>query len=359
MAAEDRTAPEIRATPETVTAEWLTAVLHHAGHDGVVAAFEAIRVGTGQVGQNVRFALRYAAGSGPASIVGKFASDDPASRQTGIALQNYLKEVRFYETLQPTLDIRTPTPLLARIDPQTHDFVIMMEDLAPAEQGDQIRGCGADEAAVAVVEAARLHGPRWNDPALAEIEWLGSRDPAEGAASVRGLWDAVFEPFLARYAGRLTEEECALARALGARFDAYVAPRPGPRTVTHGDYRLDNMLFGGPAPLTVVDWQSPGLGNGTADVAYFLGTALEPALRRSIEDALLREYVAVLHGYGIDYDLETCRTDYRRASFAGLVMAVIASMIVGQTDRGDEMFMTMARRSAAMAQELDALSLLS
>jgi hypothetical protein len=39
-------------------------------------------------------------------------------------------------------------------------------------------------------------------------------------------------------------------------------------------------------------------------------------------------------------------------------MAVLASMIVGQTERGDEMFMTMYRRSAAMALDLDALSLL-
>ena len=51
------------------------------------------------MGQNIRFALDYETGAGPATVVGKFASDDPASRQTGIALQNYLKEVRFYREL--------------------------------------------------------------------------------------------------------------------------------------------------------------------------------------------------------------------------------------------------------------------
>ncbi len=39
-------------------------------------------------------------------------------------------------------------------------------------------------------------------------------------------------------------------------------------------------------------------------------------------------------------------------------MAVIASMIVAQTARGDDMFMVMARRSADMALELDALKTL-
>ena len=50
---------------------------------------------------------------------------------------------------------------------------------------------------------------------------------------------------------------------------------------------------------------------------------------------------------------------HRRYSFAGLVMAVVASMIVGQTDRGDHMFMAMAQRSAVMARELEGLALLS
>jgi len=39
-------------------------------------------------------------------------------------------------------------------------------------------------------------------------------------------------------------------------------------------------------------------------------------------------------------------------------MAVIASMIVGQTDRGDDMFMAMANRSAQMAIDLASLDLL-
>ena len=38
-------------------------------------------------------------------------------------------------------------------------------------------------------------------------------------------------------------------------------------------------------------------------------------------------------------------------------MAVLASMLVGQTDRGDEMFMAMANRSGRMALDLDALAL--
>ncbi|MCH2099336.1 MAG: hypothetical protein MK142_13190, partial [Pseudomonadales bacterium] len=100
-------APEIRGAPGDIDAGWLTAALRHAGHDVEVASVSQGNVGTGQVGQNVRFELTYARGEGPRSVVGKFASDDPVSRQTGVSLLNYLREVRFYQELDPTLDIRT------------------------------------------------------------------------------------------------------------------------------------------------------------------------------------------------------------------------------------------------------------
>lgn len=352
-------APSICSAPKAVTSDWLSRVLVHAGHDCEVSDFDAANVGTGQVGQNVRFTLRYGRGTGPASIVGKFASDDPESRQTGIALLNYLREVRFYQELAPTLDIQTPKMLFTDIDPETHDFVLMMEDLAPARQGDQLRGCGADEAALALAELSRLHGPRWNDPALLGIEWLGGTGEEDGGAMMRGLWDNVFPGFLARYEQRLGAIELECARELSTRMDRYTGRRVGPRTVTHGDYRLDNMMFGGPYPLAVVDWQSPGLGLGTADAAYFMGTGLDAPDRRACERELVLDYHRRLQDYGAaDYGFEDCWLDYRRSSFAGLVMAVVASMIVGQTERGDEMFMTMARRSAAMALDLDGLGAL-
>ncbi|MCC5871368.1 MAG: phosphotransferase [Gammaproteobacteria bacterium] len=347
--------PGICAAPGDVTLEWLQAVLNHAGVEATLSDFSAQGVGTGQVGQNIRFRLRYSSGVGPETIVGKFASDDPESRQTGISLSNYLREVRFYQELGPTLDIQTPRVLFAEINVDTHDFVLMMEDLAPAVQGDQLAGCGEADALLAMGELARLHGPRWDDPTLAEYLWLGVQSD-ESRVMVKGLWDTVFPGFLARYGERLSADHRRLVEVLNDRFGDYLGSGAGPRTVTHGDYRLDNMMFGGPYPIAVVDWQSPGVGLGAADAAYFMGTALDPEVRRGCEQDVLGAYYAELERYGIaNYSFDRCWSDYCRASFAGLVMAVIASMIVGQTPRGDAMFMAMARRSAAMAIDLDAV----
>ena len=88
-----------------------------------------------------------------------------------------------------------------------------------------------------------------------------------------------------------------------------------------------------------------------------LGVGIEP---RAHEDALVRDYHRGLEAAGVTgYDWEQCWTDYRRGTFAGLLMAVAASMLVERTERGDEMFLTMAARHSAHARDLDAAELLA
>ena len=64
------------------------------------------------------------------------------------------------------VDVSRPHCYLAALESGTANVVVVMEDLAPAEQGDQIIGCSVEQATLAVDEAVKLHGPRWGDPAL-------------------------------------------------------------------------------------------------------------------------------------------------------------------------------------------------
>ena len=357
--------PELVSEPEGVTPAWLTEALRASGAlpEGRVAGFTAATVGTGQVGHNVRFALELegAPGAAPRSVVGKFASRDPVSRATGVAQGNYLREVRFYQELARTVDIRTPRCFFADIDPASSRFVLLMEDLAPACQGDQIRGCTVEDAALALRELAALHAPRYADPALARLDWLQRRTP-EGAMLVEALYRSVWPGFLQRFGHALDADAVALMERLGSSLAAWMLSPSGPLTITHGDYRLDNMLFGtaeGGYPLAVVDWQTPSLGFALADASYFLGAGLLPETRRANERDLLREYHRELSARGVrDLSFERCFEDYRRFSFSGVVMAVVASMIVGQSERGDAMFLAMATRHAAHALDLEATKLL-
>ena len=356
--------PALVSDPALVTPEWLTEVLRESGHieaGTTVTTVEGRRVGTGLVGQNIAFSVSYEGGSGPASLVAKLPSPDPVSRATGVALRNYEREVRFYQEIVSTVRIRTPRCYHADIDLDSGDFVLLLEDLSPAVPGDQVAGCTVEEAALAMRELARLHGPRWEDPALEAIDWLSRRN-AESGQQIQGMYQAVWPGFVDRFGDALTPEALALAERLGGSLAAWLADREGPATVTHGDYRLDNMLFGtaeGGYPLAVVDWQTPGHGPGVADAAYFLGAGLPVGDRRAHEDDLLRVYHDALQEEGVsNYSWQQCRDDYRAYTFSGVVMAVVASMIVGQDERGDAMFTAMATRHLAHAIDLRADELL-
>lgn len=351
--------PTICADPANITAPYLTEVLAYAGHDGQVATFDAANVGTGQVGQNVRFQLRYASGTGPASVVGKFASPDPVSRETGVGLNNYLREVRFYQELQPSLDVAVPDLLFTDIDPTSHDFILLMEDLDPAQQGDQLAGCTRAQVITGLTELARLHGPRWNDATLDTLDWL-NRSDADSTAMVNDLYTSLLPGFKERYQSRLSAEFLQVGDTLSEHFLRYLTPPSKNETVVHGDFRLDNLMFDGRRELVVVDWQSPVIGSAGQDVAYFVGTSLEPNDRRGHERALVEHYHRELMRYSpANYTIDDCWRDFRHFSLAGWVMAVIASMIVGQTERGDDMFMVMGQRSAQLALDVDALALLA
>jgi len=353
--------PPLVADPDLVTPQWLTRVLRHSGAIDAatkVSSFEASPIGTGQVGANVRYALSYdrAGPKAPATVVCKFSSRDEASAAAGVAVLTYETEVAFYQDLAHTVDISRPHCHFAEIRSGTADVVLVMEDIAPAEQGDQIAGCTVQQATLAVDEAARLHGPRWGDPTLAELSWLDRGDTTAGIAAMLG---AIWEAFVERYRAALDPVTLEAGPQVAALAPQLLANRSSPRTPVHGDYRLDNMLFaasGADRPLTVVDWQTVQLGAGPSDVAYFLGSAFEPERRRSCErDLLIRYHRALVEDYGVGgYPFDHCWRDYVRSSYGSLLMAVFASMMVGRTDRGDAMFMAMANRSAQMAADLDA-----
>ena len=108
----------------------------------------------------------------------------------------------------------------------------------------------------------------------------------------------------------------------------------------------------------MVDWQTLSLGLGVADVAYFIGGAFEPARRQDVERELLERYRDELGRYGLGYGAEDCWRDYVWGTLHGVIIAVCATMMADQTERGDAMLTLMASRHARHAIDLGALDLL-
>lgn len=343
------TAPDI-PQPDAVTAAWLTERLREAGFPrAAVRALRGEPVGTGQTGKCVRYRLDLAEpGSAPSSLIGKFPSDDPLSRDSAVAMGIYEREVVFYRDLAPRLGISVPRCFHAAVEDDGRRFVILMEDLAPARPGDQLAGCSAEVARAAVLELVGLQAPTWCDAAIAER----FAEPADGFFSdMHGLYSGVLPSFMDRFQARLAGDEADVVRRLGASPQAPLFQAVGlPFCLEHRDYRLDNLLIdetASPPRVTVVDWQGLRVGRPLNDVALCLAGGLDPDVRRAVEADIVRDYHAALVAAGVaDFDRARCWQEYRRASFAGLGLTVIASVAVAQTPRGDAMFTAMARRYA-------------
>lgn len=343
--------------PDDLTCEWLTAAIGA----GPVSGFSFDRIGTGQMSECYRVTLSYAGqADGPASVVLKVAATDPSSRQTGLALGLYEREVRFYADIAPALNPGPVAPCYhAAFDPETGAFDLLLGDATPAVVGDEIRGATAEQATVALTELGRVHGSMLGAAVLDDAEWLNREAPVNQAL-ISGLYAA----FVERYAGLITPEQRNVCERLVESFDAYLADEGAPQRphgLVHGDYRLDNMLFGAEGAdraLTVVDWQTVTRGPAFTDVAYFIGCALPVEQRRAHYDEFLTAYHQAL-GPDAALTLGQVREGVRRQSFFGVMMAIISSMLVERTERGDQMFMTMLDRHCSHVLDTHALDVLA
>lgn len=346
--------------PDDLTAEWLSVAL-----GAPVDSFTVQRIGTGQMSECYRVGLTYRERgaepvAGPGSVVLKVAASDPMSRGTGHALGLYEREVRFYSEIAPRLHGDTPIAHCyhASYQPETGVFTLLLDDAAPAEVGDEIRGATIEDAVLALTNLGRLQAPLVGSAALAEADWLNRETPMNQA-----LLTQLLAGFTERYGEAITPEQRLVCQKLADSFDEYLAAESGPDRVhglVHGDYRLDNMLFGRPGSvrdLTVVDWQTVTWGPALTDLAYFLGCALPTAQRRTHYDDLLAAYHAGL-GPNPPLTLDQVREGVRRQSFFGVMMAIVSSMLVERTERGDRMFMTMLERHSSHVLDTGALDVL-
>jgi hypothetical protein len=342
-----------------LTAEFLSRAL--AGHLGgaTVETVEAERVGTGQVSDTYRLRLTYsgAAQAAPATLIAKVPAADPASRGAARAFRTYEIEASFYAQVAPELPVSLPVCFYAAHDPEPDEYVVLLADLAPAEPGDQLSGLSANDAAAAIGELAALHAAGWNSPDLAALGWLNRSSPAAAELMTTVVTD-LFPGFRERYEGRLEPGTLELIEEFIPQVGSYLSDRNEPRTIVHGDFRADNLLFG-PARPVVLDWQTTSFGSGTSDLSYFLGSSLPVPVRQEHERALVRLYHSILVSREVPLTWADCWDGYRRNTFSGLVMDIIAAMVVQQTARGDEMFAAMASRHAQHALDLDALALVA
>jgi aminoglycoside/choline kinase family phosphotransferase len=359
----------IPKSPDALSADWLTSALCNGGLAGIPTVtsfeYEPIAEGVGFLGKLGRLRLNYAgaAAGAPLTLIAKLPTEDEKSRQLAMAFRFYEREVSFYQEIGSRAGIRVPTLHYGAADPSNGDFVLLLEDLAPARVGDQLQGCTGDQARVAIKAIAECHASWWQSPRLESLAWLPTtNDPIHHFA--QPAFQQCWAPFVQFVGDKLSPAMKRTGEALATKIILMLDGLADmPKTLVHGDYRADNLFFGGTedgSALAVVDWQVSSRGGGTFDVGYFLAGNVSPQVRRAHEMDLLQLYVRTLKEHGVqNFNLDDCLEAYRFATLYCLVYAVIVIGTLDTTNaRGVSLFHTAAERVVTAIADLDAAAVM-
>lgn len=320
-----------------ITPLWLTDVLRSADllrGQTKVQAFEAAPASdVGYVADLQRLTLTYTPPDPalPRTLIAKFTSDEPDPLiATPISGEN---EARFYRTIAPYVRcLRVPTCYYAKLNPNTHVGLILLEDCGDMRVPSLVKGVTRAQAESIVQRFACFHA-RWRkDASPRAIEWLPrvrgySRLPLEG-------WWARYLPEVVRLLPNFHLPKW--FPKLGTRFvrspaTVFEPLSTGNITLIHRDAHAENFLFeasGAAFDFVTLDWELVAQGKGVMDIAYFLLSSVTVADRRAWERDLLYSYHQTLCAGGVQgYDFAACWLDYRRAVFDKFVVTMFATIL--------------------------------
>jgi len=251
------------------------------------------------------------------------------------------------------------------MDQETKHFVLVMEDLKDAQSRDQVMGSTPELTHKAVMALAKLHAKYWGKVDGPDLDWMMDFRNQDMASMVTMSYTAGLPLVLKQLPDSFPGDTLKIAEDLGPKINKIMQdPTDGPRTVVHGDFRTDNLMFGqkpGAPELTVVDWQISGRGLGAFDVGYHTSQSLPVEVRRKIEKDLLKDYHKALLDNGVEgYPFDDCWEHYRISILFGLVYPVIACGGLDlSNERGKVLGQMMLDRSISAIQDLNAGDMLS
>lgn len=348
--------------PGDLTADYLTTVLRAAGvlRSSVVTAADVsmVAAGTGFAGQSAHLRLTYDhAGDGaPAAMFAKLSASDAAVLARLKAFGLYETEAGFYRDLSAEAPLRVPRAYAALYDAESGATLVLLEDIGHLRFGDNVAGASIDDARAALTSLARLQAHYWNSSRLSQCVWL--RTPVQDRVSLAPMLRALGPVWEQRWAATATPVATATARALLARYEAWFDTHlAGPRTLSHGDFRPDNMAFTPEGAMLLFDWQTSRFDAPSRDVAYYLAFALPVELRRQHEAALLALYHQALVDAGVhDYTFDDVRANHRRSVGSAVARMISAgAMLDFSSERGTMLAHAIFSRVAAMAEDHDFL----
>ena len=341
---------------DAVTPGQLTDYLRTHGSlaEASVTSFEYRVIGTGKMGDNARFVLDYdgPCGDAPKSLVAKFPATDEQARAMAGAQGAYYNEVMFYRDLAPGTAMRTPEIYGSELSDDRTEFLLLMEDMSPAEPGSALLGEDHEHCELALAQAAKLAANYYGDDSLAARDHVITPARDDGGEFGQALMEQSWPGFVDRFGHDLTPEAIAFGERYVRGHLHFVNRYQGPKTLVHGDFRNENILFGN-GSATTVDWQTTSESTVLTDAAYFLGGSLETRDRRDWEKSLVEGYRRALDHEGVALGQQECWELYREQAMHGILITVLGASFSTPEERSDKMFLTMIQRHLQHCIDLD------
>ncbi|MFK8021838.1 MAG: phosphotransferase [Pseudomonadales bacterium] len=340
-----------------ISVDYLSSALKASGFlpTGQIESIEYSLIGTGKMGDNARLSISYqnAPATAPSTVIAKLPAGDEQARAMAGAQGAYYNEVMFYRELAPLSPMKTPEIFTSELSEDRSSFLLLMEDMSPAEPGSQLVGESLEHAERALAEAAKLAASFYGKEELTNREYIMTAARDDGGEFGQALMVQYWPVFVDRFGHGLSPEAVAFGERYAANYAHFISRFQGPKTVAHGDYRSENILFS-PTASTTVDWQTPCESSALTDAAYFLGGSVETANRRDWEQKLIEQYSEQLDANGVTISAQECWEQYREFSMHGLMITVLGACFSSADERGDRMFLAMIQRHLQQCLDLDA-----
>lgn len=352
-------------TPLDITSQWLNEALSSTKtFSNVVVTslrIEPIAELT-CVGQLARLHLDFSqpCSTLPNKMIAKLHAPDEILRAKTRLFTPDKCEILYYQQLAGETPLRTPLCYYSAMNVSQGKYIRILEDLAPAKVGNQIDGSTVQETASALRAIAGFHAYWWKNKKLESFDWLANSPVNSESATdwILDQYQEAFPIFVDKTGALLTD----VVKTFGERLPEKLVGKSKfgkpPRTLVHGDFRLENVFFGaslGESGFAVIDWQDVSRGEGVSDVAWFIGGCLKITPKRQIEERqLLKTYHETLEANGVTgYTLDVCWNDYRLAILRYFIQAVLmVASLNSENDRENRLARAVSERFIAAITDL-------
>ncbi|MEM9607465.1 MAG: oxidoreductase family protein [Actinomycetota bacterium] len=328
-----------------IDAAWLGAAMRRPVDE---LRAEPLGDGASFLGDLARLHVRFTDGEDD-RLIAKVPTADTGGRKVGRLLDVWRREHRFYTELAADLEHLVPRCRVALGDEVEDRWILVLDEIHPARELDQLAGAGLDDLGVVTDAIADLHG-RYDDRTAGSPPWMPGID--SGTAGL--LRDAVvgsLDAWERRFGELLPDGFAATLRDAAPRLDRWLAAQAQrPLALAHADVRVDNLVFPERGGVRLIDWQTAMRTNGVTDLAILLATSATIDDRRAWEDELLHRYADGVARHGVALDTDQLRADYAESFlWWSSMFANNLSTIDPPPGRGRDLFDSMVERAATAA----------